>query len=176
MKKISLIILLIYSFNANAVENKVGDFALKCSSLFFLMTMPQEEQFKTFTDQMSYLSQTMAMIAAEVYKRNGSTFTNGQIVKKRNLEADKVISSYNKDVTSALDLYARCDKFRESFAIAGLQNPNSDNSILEALVIPNNAYMEPQKSTLIGMVLRKSFDQMRSQGIDSIVELFKKMP
>ena len=169
--KILIILLFVSSTFLDSAENKVENFSIKCSGLFYLMTMPQDEQWKPFVDNMSYLSETMSIIASEIYKKKGQALTRGQMLYKRDVEADKIIVMYKKDIQSTLNLYAKCDKFRENFALIGFRNPNSDEAILDKLRIPSVYSMDTQKSEIISMILNISFDTLDSLGITSIVEL-----
>ncbi len=72
MKKLPILIcLLVFAFEVSAVENKVGDFANKCSGLFLIMSMPEGEDWKPFTENMIELSNTMTLVGAGIYERSG---------------------------------------------------------------------------------------------------------
>lgn len=180
MDKKILIGLLVFAFEISAVENKVGDFANKCSGLFLIMSMPKGEDWKPFTENMSELSTTMNLVAAGIYERSGNNPFSGtkreKIQKLTNasyIEADKMINLYKSNASSILGLYARCDKFREDFAYSAMNNPNSDAAALGSLQIPDRQQMNEQKTGLIGMVLDLSFKNLEQAGIDSLVELYK---
>jgi hypothetical protein len=182
MKKLPILIwLLFFAFETSAFENKVGDFANKCSGLFLIMTMPEGEDWKPFTENMGELSTTMNLVAAGIYERSGNNPLTGtrsekikQLMNESYLEADKIINLYKNDVSSVLGLYARCDKFREDFAYSAMNNPNSDTATLESLQIPDRQQMNEEKTGLINMILELSFSTLEKEGIYSIFDLYKR--
>ena len=176
MKKnlITAILVIMFSHNIFANELKIAEFSTKCSALFFLMTMPQDEQWKPFVDNMATLSETINLLAGVSYEMSGIDINNGQILNKRNIEADKLIKAYKRNSIDILNLYARCDKFREDFAYAAMQNPENESKIINSLSVPGVISMTEQKTALIEMILDLSFQEMDAAGIDSIVELYQK--
>ena len=176
MKKnfITTLLVIMFSQNIFATELKIAEFSTKCSALFYLMTMPQDEQWKPFVDNMSNLSELMNAVAGVSYNMGGIDLNNGQIGDKRNIEADKLIRAYKKNPKDIIGLYARCDKFRENFAYASMQNPENESKIINSLSVPGAISMTEQKTGLIEMILDISFQEMGAAGIDSIVELYQK--
>lgn len=173
IKFTKLILIIIFSQNIFASELKIAEFSSKCSALFLLMTMPQEEQLKPFTDNIANLSETMNLIAGVSYEMSGEDLNNGQVLNRRNIEADKLIKIYKRNPKDVLSLYARCDKFREDFAYAAMQNPENELKIINSLSVPDVITMTDQKTGIIEMILDLSFQEMDAAGIDSIVELYK---
>ena len=173
---LTLSLALTFSISSQAADKRVGDFANKCSALFLLMTMMTDEQWKPFTDNMTQLSQTMGMVTAGISEENNIVLTNAELIDARNIHADKIINLYNRNSSDVLKLYARCDKFRENFAYAAMQNSTDDSLLLNSLTMPpQRVEMTEQKTALIEMVLDTSFEEMKSSGITSIVELYKKI-
>ena len=176
MKKnlITALLVIMFSHNIFANELKIAEFSTKCSALFYLMTMPQDEQWKPFVDNMQNLSETINLVAGVSYSMSGIDLNNGQVIDKRNIQADKLIIAYKKNPEDVLDLYARCDKFRENFAYAAMQYPENEAKIINSLSVPGTISMTEQKTGLIEMILDISFQEMDAAGINSIVELYKK--
>ena len=98
MKKnfITALLVIMFSHNIFANELKIAEFSTKCSALFYLMTMPQDEQWKPFVDNMQNLSETISLVAGVSYNMSGMNLNNGQIIDKRNIQADKLIMAYKK--------------------------------------------------------------------------------
>lgn len=171
---LSTLLFIFLSQHIHSSELRIAEFSTKCSALFLLMTMPQDEQWKPFVDNMSNLSQTIGMVAGVSYEMSGFDINNGQLIDKRNIEADKLILAYKNNPRDVVNFYARCDKFREDFAYAAMQNPEDDSKIINSLNIPGNISMTEQKTGLIEMILDLSFQEMDTSGITSIVELYEK--
>ena len=172
----SLFFALILTINLNASDKKVGDFANQCSALFLIMTMlPDDEQWKPFVDNMSNLSETMALLSETIYDENNISLTYGELIDLRNIEADKFINMYKANKTNVTKFYARCDKFREDFAYQAMLSPDDDIKIINALKIPTSIDMSQQKTALIEMILEMSFNQLNAAGIESIVEFYKEL-
>ena len=105
----SLFFALILTINLNASDKKVGDFANQCSALFLIMTMlPDDEQWKPFVDNMSNLSETMALLSETIYDENNISLTYGELIdlRKKNL-----ISKFKKQLKiNKFDFDAICTK------------------------------------------------------------------
>lgn len=176
MKKILLLTVILILQPIYSADKRIADFANECSALFLLMTMIADDQFKAFSDNMGQLSETMGLITAGIAEENNKILTNGELIDARNIQADRIIAMYQRNPTSVLGLYARCDNFRENFAYAAMQNPNNDSELLNSLSMPpNKVSMSDQKTALIEMALETSFADMQAAGIYSIVEFYKKL-
>jgi len=175
IKKVLSFLVFAISLNIFAVDKKLGDYANECSAVFLIMTMiPDDEQWKPFVDNMTNLSQTMNLLAQSIYAEININTTYGNIIDARNIEADKVIAKFKKNKNDVLAQYARCDKFREDFAYAALQNPNDDSALINTLKLPPyNVKMNDNKTALIEMVFDMSFSNMEAAGINSIVKLYE---
>lgn len=175
MKKIFLLSSILIIQPAFSADLKIADFANKCSALFFLMTMMTDEQWEPFSDNMGQLSETMGLVTAGIAEKNNRTLTNGELINARNIEADKIIVMYKKSSLPVLELYARCDSFRENLAYTAMQYPDDDSLLFNSLSLPpKKVEMNEQKTALIEMVLETSFGEMNSAGITSIVEFYRK--
>ena len=174
-KYLTTLLFIFLSQNIVSYDLKIAEFSTKCSALFLLMTMPQNEQWKPFVDNMSNLSETINLVAGISYEMSGVDLNTGQLIDRRNVEADKLILAYKKNPEDVINFYARCDKFREDFAYAAIQSPEDDSKIINSLSIPGNIKMTEQKTGLIEMVLDVSFQEMNAAGIDSIVEIYEKI-
>jgi len=177
MKKVFLLTVMLMIQPTYSADIRIADFANKCSALFLLMTMMTDEQWKPFSDNMSQLSETMSLITASIAEENNKVLTHGELMDARNIEADRIIATMNKKgLPPILDLYARCDNFRESFAYTAMQNPNNDSVLFDSLSMPpEKVAMNEQKTALIEMVLETSFAEMDAAGITSIVEIYKEL-
>ena len=174
MNKLFISLILTVSLQSEAADMKLAKFANQCSSLFLLMTFPSDEELKPFTDNISNLSETMAMITASIYELNGKNITYIKLRDMRNIEADNIIERRKKNKQSALDLYARCDQLREDFAYTAMQE-DDDKKIINALSVPGYKAMNDQKSYLINYVLDSAIAEMENAGISSIVELYNNL-
>lgn len=173
MKNLLLLIFLVTSQSVLAKESKITEFSNRCSALFFIMTMPQGDDWKAYSENMSKLSQVMTLIASTAYEKQGLRMNRGQILDKRNIQADNIINSYKRGDADTLSLYSRCDKFRESFALLAMNtSENEMDAVIDKLKVPGNISMDDQKTSLVKMILEKSFQELNANGISSIVELY----
>jgi hypothetical protein len=176
MRKILLILILLFGISAEAADRQVGAFASKCSALFLLMSMLTDEQWKPFADNMTELSNTMSLVSSGISEENNKALTYDELIDGRNIQADRIINLYKRNPSDVVELYARCDQFRENFAYAAMQNSSNESALLNSLTMPPQIVeMNEQKTGLIDMALETAFADMKASGISSIVELYKKI-
>ena len=168
MKKLILItaLSLFLSSNLSSADYKKADFTLKCSAVYYIMTSLLDEELKPFSDQMKNLSYMMGLISVEL----SYNMSNGELTNKRDIQADKLLQNHKKNKDFIIDLYARCDKYREDLAHISNLDPENWSNNVESLEIPRIIKMNQQKTETIKLLIEKSISNLEELGIKSFVE------